>query len=281
MPLTVKSDCADLVVAESWVKSIGLEADPYSGKFPLCVWSPDPQAFVKCPESSIFCWHVLHIHHHIDRYFSQDHPRLLWSPWGTKSGPNFQFFQILKQMRVMHTEPWNLIIEPDTIPTFVDISAQVSNQIRDHEESWVVGGHPHESIRPKLGPELWNHLNGAGLFHVGDLGFQHFCEEIWIPSLLQVIQRDSRFAYDCLTSPEIWQTLSPKLRSAWMLNAERFNSTEGILNLSTEHLTVSDVIDILGNLRSPDSAWMIHAKGALPEWINMISARMKPIEATL
>jgi len=195
-------------------------------------------------------------------------PDTLWSPWGIKSGPNYQFFHVLERSSELHSEPWILLIEPDTIPGHARIESQVANEITQNMESWFIGGFPHALVTATLQEDLWFHLNGAGLFHVGDKSFICFCSEVWIPSLLEMVSRNSRFAYDGLTATEIYKTLSPVLRKAWSRRQEKFVETKGIINLSTLHFSLSGLIEVL---QEPDVApavvpWMIHAKGVKPEW---------------
>lgn len=258
-----------LRLAAEWARTLDCESSPPVA----CIWSPSPMpAGLNSRDSSPvqFCWHELRLPERIDRHCVAAHPRSPWSPWGSKSGPNFQFFQVLEAFAEAHPHQWILAAEPDTYPIGRDPSGVVRDLLARNPNAWMIGGFPHPSLLDKLDPRIHHHLNGAAVYAVGDPTFREFLSNTWIPSLLWKIRELPEYAYDCLTDPAENSALPDFLAKSWDSSQHKFISTAGIVNLSNRKISVS----VAQRLCTEDSLlhqcteerttpWMLHAKGSL------------------
>lgn len=254
-----------------------------------CVWTTRPLGEpIDHPAAAALCWHVVDLPERLDRHLPVADGRAPWSPWGPKSGPNHQFFTMLDALTTAHHEEWVLFIEPDTHPVGHDVAGSVGRVVRANPHAWMIGGIPHPNARPSLSRDLWNHLNGAALYHVADPEFARFRTRVWIPSLLTRLRSEPRFAFDCATDPAQWELLPSSLRSPWREAAPRFVRTSGIVNLSTLSIGPGQVAAALSDqerfARCDDRVepWMVHAKGDL-SWIDRLADRpthSEPMETT-
>lgn len=233
-----------------------------------CIWSTRPVTLPARLDSVELCWHHLHLPKRLDRHAHHPHPRLPWSPWGVKSGPNIQFFRVLDEFVAAHPHDWVLYTEPDTYPMGSDPAPSVAQLLERRSSAWMIGGLPHPKTRARLDVSMWRHLNGAALYNVGDPRFAEFRAMTWIPSLLWKIRGFPEYAYDCITDPRQHADLPPRLAGSWAAESERFVATSGIVNLSTQILTQADVAELADDRWLQDrcaventSPWLLHAKG--------------------
>ena len=253
-----------LRLAATWARQLADVHPPAA-----CIWSANPVPRTAELDGVVWCWHRLELPPRIDRHAANAHPRQPWSPWGSKSGPNYQFFQVLDQFADAHPHDWLLYTEPDTFPV-----GQPADAIRDlgerHGDAWMIGGHAHPTIRDQLEPAMHHHLNGAALYRAGSAAFRQFRQLTWIPSLLWRIRARPEYAYDCLTDPSQHTDLPARLAAAWATAEHRFVATSGIVNLSTRTLTVADAHAAVCSAeletecrREGTVPWMFHAKGPI------------------
>jgi len=235
-----------------------------------CIWTTRPvNRRPAHPAVDELCWHVVDLPIRLDRHLPDADRRMPWSPWGSKSGPNHQFFTILDALPTLHDDDWVLFIEPDTHPLRDDAAACITALLTAHPEAWMVGGVPHANVRPFLARDLWHHINGAALYRVTDDGFARFRTEVWLPSLLLRIRAEPKYAFDCVTDPAQWMLLPSALRAQWERAAGRFVRTAGIVNLSSLSLSVGQVADALEDIdrwqgcEDRVAPWMVHVKGEL------------------
>jgi len=263
-----ESGTSALDLAQDWASRMRVEGEPYLAP---CIWSTRAtEPVTSYSYTDQFCWHDLGLPHRIDRYAAASHPRLEWSPWGTKSGPNFQFFQLLEEFPRVHADDWALLLEPDTLPVVDNVAMQVSRLIAQHPNAWIIGGQPHELLKVSLNWDLREHLNGAALYRVASRGFAEFRTGAWLPSLLWLIQRDPIMAFDCLTDPNLQQRLPAALREAWSAHQHRFVSTSSIVNVSSFEFTRTQLLRLLSDPillaacdREGVRPWLLHVKGDL------------------
>lgn len=255
-----------LDLALEWARRLRVDGAP---DVVPCIWATrDTRAPVPHPYGGRVCWHDLDIPRRVDRHVPASHPDLEWSPWGTKSGPNFQFFSLLDAFPRVHDDAWALLLEPDTLPAVDDVAEQVARLVAAHPDAWIIGGQPHELAKPALARELRAHLNGAALYRVGSRGFAEFRTGVWLPSLLVLIQRDPAMAFDCLTDPSLQQRLPAALREAWARRQHHFVPTAGIVNVSSLELTRRQLVRLMSEPALRDACdregtrpWLLHAKG--------------------
>lgn len=257
-------DPTALDVAVAWADRLA------DARIPVCVWTAQPVAVPDHPAATRCCWHHLALAPRVDRHAAHRRPDLPWSPWGTKSGPNVQFFALLDAVAACHPEDWILYAEPDTVPVGTEVAEPLRAVVGRHPDAWVVGALPHPRVRPDVADDLRRHLNGAALYRVGDPAFAEFRTGVWMPSLLDRVRHDPEYAYDCVTDPAQWTSLPPALAAAWRSEAHRFVATAGIVNASTLTLDPTDVPAILGHPevlaalgREGTRPWLLHAKGPI------------------
>jgi hypothetical protein len=242
--LTREGD-ASFDVLGRWVDALSNPAGPPIG---ACVWAVNASASdTSHPRAAEFCWHRHDMPRHVDRYTRVVHRGMPWSPWGTISGPNFQFFDRLATSPSLHPEPWALSVEPDTFPLHDDLRQDVTHLLDRHPQAWVIGATPHTWVREHLPPYLLNHLNGAALYHVGSKEFVSFGAEVWTPSLMALVRQSPTTGWDAISDPALQSRLPEQLRRAWAQEAHRFVSTAGMVNVSGMPMTPDRIGEILAD----------------------------------
>ena len=86
------TDPAALDVAGAWIDRLDDGTGPPT---PVCIWTTRPVPRPDHPVADRCCWHSLDLPPRVDRHAAHRRSDVVWSPWGTKSGPNVQFFAIL------------------------------------------------------------------------------------------------------------------------------------------------------------------------------------------
>lgn len=237
---------------DDWVSTL---ADAGQPDVPSCLWVTGHDVEKLPLDEETYCVHRLLVPREVDRYIRTWDPRARWSPWGLKSGPNFQFFRVLEETHAAHPEQWVFLLETDVVP----LRPPTPDDLRlDMDSLWVVGAHQHPAVLRHLDANLWNHLNGAALYHVGDAQFRAFLESVWKPSLLYLLHENPTLAYDCLTSPELWSLLPELLQGAWEEHSSRFSSAPGMINASS--LSGSRARGVARESRADTALWLLHAR---------------------
>lgn len=260
-----------LKVSSGWDRLLNTGAVS-GGSKRICVWASNgvlaTQGRSRLPW---LCWHNTEVPKPLDRYVRLRRPSDGWSPWGLKSGPNFQFFRVLDGSATCHGETWLLLLELDTYPLNDPTSAIEDAIVRD-SGSWMIGGLPHPAASAQLHWRIKRHLNGAALYNVQSRDFSRFRRLVWLPSLLEGLRENEALAFDCLTSPEYWAVVSPELKDAWRQVHWRFTPNRGIVNLSNVMLNQRNLEHLLGQIElTPNSLgasphpWMLHAKTDDPD----------------
>jgi hypothetical protein len=254
--MTIHSTESIAVASEKlkeWVKTF---SDLTGRDVPSCLWITGNPTETEHPEAGDHCNHSLFLPPEVDRYVRNWNSREPWSPWGQKSGPNYQFFEVLRQAAEIHSEEWLFQLETDVtllrLPRADDFGEELTG-------SWIVGSENHSAVLRNLDLRLWEHINGAAFYRVGDHEFRAFLEEVWKPSLLFLLSAEPALAYDCLTSPAIWGDLPDPLKTSWWNARDRFVKLPGMVNASS--LTRQKAEVVLQNL--PDDPWLFH--GNRPE----------------
>lgn len=200
----------------------------------------------------------------VNRYDRHTTGLTSWSPWGTKSGPNFQFFRILEHYQGSTDNTWLLYLEPDTYCSVVEPKSHLESLLTRHESAWVIGAEPHAISRPYIDKSLHDHINGACLMRVGSTAFHSFLSQVWVPSVLWKIRARPYYAYDCITATLEWNALPNRLREEWQRAAQHFVRTPTMWNLSNRELNQESLRKLLLKEKSKglDSKeiWFVHAK---------------------
>ena len=281
-----------LRVANLWVEALGTPRAEDAVSRRLCIFVVNGDAARDEGRPSPICWHSVHVPRAMDRYLAIGGVKTPWYPWGTKSGPNHQFFSVLDQIRSEHPEPWTVLIEPDTFPVARDLQQLISATTRSATNAWMIGGLPHPMAQATLAPEIRHHLNGAAAYRTDSHDFAEFRECVWIPSLLELIRDRPTLAFDCLTDPSLQSLLTPSLAAAWAEVQPRFQATRSIVNVSNRRISrdvalrlVEEANDEMLSLPLRPKAWMIHAKGIdgfdlappfLEGWTHEVRIRVRP-----
>lgn len=235
------------------------EAWPSNQRPNICVWVTGQHLNdVSLPG---MCVHTLELGEAVDFYARSPRERTPWSPWGLKSGPNFQFFEVLRRMHTAHDTEWVLQLEADTVPLRAVDQSDIG-WILDSDELWVAGASARFAEAKSLSAATADHLNGAAFYRVGSPEFIEFLAHTWARSLLHISQVRPALAYDSLTSPGVWRELPEHLFFSWRENAERFGRVPGMVNLSNRTLSTSDPTgqlreagDVFSHQPSP---WFLH-----------------------
>ena len=206
----------------------------------------------------------LRLSERVNRYDKHTTGLTTWSPWGTKSGPNYQFFRIIQHYSERAKDSWLLYLEPDTYCAVTDPRRHIEALTSQHPSAWIVGARPAANCLPYIDESLHDHINGACLINVGDPSFHDFLVRTWGPSVLWKIRTRPYYAYDCVTATLEYTYLPSELRAIWIRESGRFVRTATMLNLSNLELTKQEVLGILDSSDSREmpmqTAWFIHAK---------------------
>ncbi len=194
----------------------------------FCVWLTGIEPTVT--QKIAACVHTLHLNPLIDGYQRNPQHRMTWSPWGQKSGPNYQFFRILQEMSMLHPESWILQLELDTFPLRKVMPADMP-WVYSTGELWVVGAGINDpaSTGKHRGP--MNHINGAAFYRIGDSNFRNFLARAWQVDLIQALQERPGLAFDVITSKAIEGRIRSEQRKSWGIESNHFRATGGMLNL--------------------------------------------------
>ncbi len=225
----------------------------------VCVWVTGENP----PDFSLegVCSHALSLPPVLDGYARSPLTKILWTPWGQKSGPNFQFFEILRRMHSSHRPEWVLQLESDTVPLRRVVSDDIP-WVLERSDQWVVGSSASHADNGTLSSTTKQHINGAAFYRVGDSGFVEFLSTTWVQSLLYLLKSRPALAYDVLSSPQLWRTLPPFLAQSWEENRDKFMVTSNMVNLSSRKLPTLDPEEQLNsvsvNLDGQSSPWLLH-----------------------
>jgi hypothetical protein len=173
-------------------------------------------------------------------------------------------------MALAHEDSWVLQIEGDTFSITDSPRNSIQGVIDAHLDAWVIGGVNHPAVLLSLPSKLHQHINGAALYNVGSTEFREFRKGVWIPSLIEALQKDVELAYDCMSSPGLQEELSRALREGWYANNSRFVRTPGIINASSLSFEdpanpPKDELEFVKEFKaSADEVWLFHAKEKKP-----------------
>lgn len=235
---------------DRWVEAFS-EVAP-SG-IPTCMWLTGVDA--SHHQDTRHCTHTLRLNPLIDGYQRQPHKRMTWSPWGHKSGPNFQFFRILNLAQQLHEEEWILQLELDTFPVR-KVNPDDIPWVYQKEGPWVVGAKPAASMVRGLSPSTRDHINGAAFYRVGEERFQSRLLVTWALSLLDLLRGRPGIAYDVVNSPLVWGRVARDLRYRWK-NSESVFSSSSKMTIRDKYLSSRENSEA----DSHSSTWFVHSLG--------------------
>ncbi len=225
----------------------------------FCVWLTGNEPTVS--QEIDACVHILHLNPLIDGYQRNPRNRMTWSPWGQKSGPNYQFFRILREMSALHPESWILQLELDTFPLRKVTPKDIPWTYRG-EELWVVGAGIQNAREQRKSRGLVHHINGAAFYKLGDSNFQDFLANTWRLDLLKTIRLRPALAFDVMTANSSVVDGPSAVHENWRESREFFKTTWAMRNLLSNP-SPSD------SLLPNDAAWFVHLKGPEPQFFNV------------
>ena len=128
---------------------------------------------------------------HEDLYIKQPQIGIKY-PYGTKSGPNTQFFKTIKFLHQFGGSA--LYIETDCVIVKNKV-IEAANSLCTTQPDYYVYGSRYRGPG-KLSLHVAEHINGNAIYHVGSQAFQQFIVEVWEPLTHQIIQEMPNIAYD-------------------------------------------------------------------------------------
>lgn len=158
--------------------------------------------------------------------------------YGYKSGPNYQFFAVIKKLINLGYRNVYLC-ETDTYPTNSNWCNELFLQAETSETFWILGS-PFWG-RSKIDPSLALHINGSAIYSVQAAGFSHFLAE-WETKLLELVPEIPYVAFDWVwdyyfynrISAKNWEKLSDLDFHAQLTFKKMCRYTDRIINLAGE-----------------------------------------------
>ena len=159
-------------------------------------------------------------------------------PYGWKSGPNQQFFRLLRH-RELRTYAELLLVETDCFPVSPRWIHDILEDARARPDFWVLGS-PFRG-RSKVGPDILLHLNGVAVYRIGEPRFFSMLAQ-WEARLKSLCVAHPETAYDCAQElyfsqklkAESWHLLSPEDVDDYYDYRKMFVMTDRIANLAGE-----------------------------------------------
>lgn len=207
-----------------------------------------------------FCLHPLDINPHLDLYV-RDFRAVSHSPWGLKSGPNFQFPAILNSMHEIHNNTWTFLLESDVY--LIDESAPFATDLfTKKEDNWVIGAKNMDIVKKLISFDIWNHINGAAFYRTGARGFINFLNSIWIPTLLIGLKKQVNLPFDTLTDLDSLTFLDSSIKSKWISEIRRFKTMGNYVNASNLEMSKRTVNYFLAELKAEgkEDIFALHIK---------------------
>lgn len=172
-------------------------------------------------------------------------------PYGSKSGPNKQFFDSIK--RVLAYSSYSLqdsllLLEVDAIPIRKGWLSLL-NKALENKPDFLIAGSRYQG-ESKLSPRINKHFNGNAIYGIGHLSFEEFLKD-WESLLKKAISEAHWIAYDICIEWIANSTNPAHLRIKQDYSSVLTNYTEGsvdmseyIANVSGAHETSNDVFPI-------------------------------------
>lgn len=113
-------------------------------------------------------------------------------PYGTKSGPNLQFFHTLKSLRQRRVAGPCLLLEVDGFPTRPDWAAELEAALESTD--FLIAGSAYAG-QSRLSPDIRNHYNGNSVYNLGHPDFDRLAAA-WERLLLHCVAYMPSLAYD-------------------------------------------------------------------------------------
>jgi hypothetical protein len=159
-------------------------------------------------------------------------------PYGWKSGPNQQFFRLLRHAQLQGYAEL-LIVETDCFPVTPSWIQDILEDAHARPDFWVLGS-PFRG-RSKVGPDILLHLNGVAVYRIGEPRFFSMLSQ-WEARLKSLCVAHPETAYDCAQElyfsqklkAESWHLLSPEDVDDYYEHRKMFVMTDCIVNLAGE-----------------------------------------------
>jgi len=126
--------------------------------------------------------------------------------YGYKSGPNYQFYALMKRL-ILDGYRNVYLCETDTFPVRADWGVCLMKEAAYQNEFWVLGS-PFLG-RSKLDPSLALHINGSAIYALQSKGFVDFLTR-WESVLLNLVQKIPNVAYDWAMDYHFYDKISAK-----------------------------------------------------------------------
>jgi len=187
--------------------------------------------------------------------------------FGNRAGPNFLFFRALE----MAAEQGGFAFqcEMDCLPLRKGWLNELDEIVVHNPDAWVIGSNYYGQY--PITHEFRFHINGNAIYHVGDIGFRRFLEDIWKRRLLQVASIYPNLAYDCWWSAELGRASAQVRNSSWMYAlaySHRFVAIPFIMNLLHKETLAEDTSTALELEEMTGSRSIFAHSNFMPELIN-------------
>jgi hypothetical protein len=159
-------------------------------------------------------------------------------PYGYKSGPNLQFFSIIKSLSI-RTYDFVLITETDCFPASPYWASNIYDEACNRSPFWVLGS-PFRG-KSKIGPDIALHMNGVAVYAPSAPNFSTLISR-WENALIELSHEYPDIAYDCAlelfyrkkVSSENWRDLTSELIGEYQTYRRMFIASDTIVNLAGE-----------------------------------------------
>lgn len=115
-------------------------------------------------------------------------------PYGTKSGPNQQFFRSLRKLRQRGVTSACILLEVDAFATRVGWLQTLDACVTATAADFLIAGSTYSGQSP-LSPRIKGHCNGNSIYNLGHADFDLFLT-LWERLLLHCIKQMPALAYD-------------------------------------------------------------------------------------
>jgi hypothetical protein len=173
--------------------------------------------------------------------------------YGSKSGPNLQFFKSIEKISDEVPEGSDeaiMLLETDAIPIQKNWLNMLNKEIMIGPNFWIAGGK--YQGRSLLSESIKDHINGNAIYGIGVKGFRQFLVQ-WERLLVNAVAKDHWIAYDVVLTKAMQESNNEPFSRQSSIHVERKMLIEAkkmtvdisslILNVSGNHEVSSKKFD--------------------------------------
>lgn len=200
-------------------------------------------------------------------------------PEGYMSGPNNQFFDIIRKFSVGMSHV--VLMEPDVIPIRANWLSKIEDIVAGPDRFWICGSH----YRGVAKVQSFSHINGNAIYNVGDPDFRKFFHQEFLPHFYTRVKAVPSLCYDIVLHDMFHKVFANRADERafgrWANVVHRFRFSEFLVDVSHPSDRATDALLTLAQARRtyPD-AYLYHGAIAKIEADVLVGAR-KSLRATL